>query len=41
MDTGTPVLESYVDKMPFEFTGILEKFTIELGKSGLTAVEKK
>lgn len=37
LDTGTPVLESYVDKMPFAFTGTLEKFVIELGQSGLTA----
>ena len=41
VDTGTPVLESYVDKMPFKFTGELKKFTIELGKSGLTASPEK
>ena len=29
-DTGTPVLEDYADKMPFRFTGKLEKLTIEL-----------
>ncbi len=29
-DTGTPVIEDYADKMPFEFTGRLEKLTIEL-----------
>jgi arylsulfatase len=33
LDTGTPVLETYVDKMPFKFTGDLKKFTIELGKT--------
>jgi arylsulfatase A-like enzyme len=40
-DTGTPVVEDYVDKMPFKFTGILKKVVIELGKSGLTASDKK
>jgi arylsulfatase len=29
-DTGTPVVEDYVDQMPFKFSGTLEKFTIEL-----------
>jgi arylsulfatase len=37
MDTGTPVVEDYVDKMPFKFSGELKKVVIELGKSGLTA----
>jgi arylsulfatase A-like enzyme len=32
-DTGTPVVEDYVNKMPFEFTGTLNKVVIELGKS--------
>ena len=36
-DTGTPVVEDYADKMPFSFTGKLDKLVIELGKSGLTA----
>jgi len=40
-DTGTPVVEDYVDKMPFEFTGDLKKVVIELGKSGLTASDEK
>ena len=30
LDTGTPVHETYLDKMPFAFTGTLGKFTIEL-----------
>ncbi len=30
MDTGTPVVEDYVNKMPFKFTGKLNKATIEL-----------
>ena len=29
-DTGTPVVEDYADKMPFRFTGKLDKFVIEL-----------
>lgn len=34
-DTGTPVLEEYEPRMPFRFTGRLEKVVIELGSSGL------
>jgi arylsulfatase len=40
-DTGTPVLEEYEAKMPFKFTGVLNKVVIELGKSGLTASDDK
>jgi hypothetical protein len=40
-DTGTPVVEDYVDKMPFKFTGVLKKVVIELGQSGLTARDEK
>jgi len=40
-DTGTPVVEDYTDKMPFKFTGVLNKVVIELGKSGLTASDEK
>ncbi len=29
-DTGTPVIEDYANKMPFKFTGKLEKVTVEL-----------
>jgi arylsulfatase len=29
-DTGTPVIEDYADKMPFRFTGKLDKVTVEL-----------
>jgi len=36
-DTGTPVVEDYVDRMPFEFTGDLKKVVIELGKSGVAS----
>jgi arylsulfatase len=42
LDTGTPVVEDYVDKMPFKFTGTLDKVVIELGQSGLaTAADMK
>jgi arylsulfatase len=41
MDTGTPVVEDYVDKMPFKFTGALKKVVINLGKSGLGAADQK
>ena len=40
-DTGTPVVEEYLVKMPFEFTGDLKKVVIELGQSGLTASDDK
>jgi arylsulfatase len=36
-DTGTPVVEDYVSKMPFAFTGTIEKIVVTLGQSGLTA----
>ena len=41
LDTGTPVVEDYVGKMPFKFTGSLKKVVIELGKSGLAANDQK
>jgi hypothetical protein len=31
-DTGTPVVEDYADKMPFRFTGTLNKLVIDLKK---------
>jgi arylsulfatase len=40
-DTGTPVVEDYLEKMPFKFTGDLKQVVIELGKSGLTASDDK
>lgn len=40
-DTGTPVVEDYVAKMPFKFTGVLKKVVIVPGKSGLTASDEK
>ena len=41
LDTGTPVIEDYVNKMPFKFTGDFRKVVIELGKSGLAAGDRK
>jgi len=41
MDTGTPVVEDYVSKMPFKFTGDLQRIVIELDQSGLTADDVK
>ena len=38
-DTGTPVVEEYEAKMPFKFTGTLNKVVVELGKSGLAAAD--
>jgi arylsulfatase len=40
-DTGTPVVEDYLPKMPFKFTGNLKEVVIELGKSGLAASDEK
>ncbi len=31
-DTGTPVIEDYANKMPFRFTGTLNKVVVTLGK---------
>jgi arylsulfatase A-like enzyme len=35
-DTGTPVIDEYDAKMPFKFTGTLNKVEIDLGADGLT-----
>src|SRR5262245_30731862 len=40
-DTGTPVVEDYVGKMPFAFTGTLRKFVVVLEPDELTAEERK
>jgi arylsulfatase len=40
-DTGTPVVEDYVNKMPFKFAGVLKKVEIKLGKSGLGLNDEK
>jgi arylsulfatase len=41
MDTGTPVVEDYVDKMPFAFTGTLKKFVVVLEPERLTPEERQ
>jgi len=38
-DTGTPVNEDY--KLPFKFTGQLEKVVIKLGTENLTEEQKR
>jgi Sulfatase len=40
-DTGTPVVEDYADKMPFRFTGTLNKFVIDLTPNPLTPAQTK
>jgi arylsulfatase len=35
-DTGTPVIDDYDARMPFKFSGALNKVEIELGPDGLT-----
>jgi hypothetical protein len=40
-DTGTPVVEDYVGKMPFSFTGTLKKFVVVLEPEKLTEEERK
>jgi arylsulfatase len=36
-DTGTPVVEDYAAKMPFKFTGTLDRFVIHLNETPLSA----
>ena len=40
-DTGTPVAEEYATKMPYQFTGTLQKFGVVLEPDKLTAEERK
>jgi len=40
-DTGTPVIEDYAEKMPFRFTGTLNKFVVVLDPSSLSPEEQK
>lgn len=40
-DTGTPVIEDYVDKMPFAFTGTLKKFMVVLQPQKLSPEERQ
>jgi arylsulfatase len=41
IDIGSPVIEDYATKMPFEFDGTLEKVVIELSESKLKASHEK
>ena len=41
LDMGTPVVEDYVDKMPFRFSGTLKKVIVVLEPSKLTDEERK
>jgi arylsulfatase len=40
-DTGTPVVEDYAAKMPYEFTGTLKKFAVVLEPENLSVEDKK
>jgi hypothetical protein len=40
-DTGTPVVEDYVAKMPYQFTGTLKKLVVVLEPDKLTDEERK
>jgi arylsulfatase len=40
-DTGTPVVEDYLDKMPYAFTGTLKKFAVILEPEKLSAEERE
>ena len=40
-DTGTPVVEDYVNDMPFQFTGTLKKFGVVLQPEKLPEEEKE
>jgi arylsulfatase len=40
-DTGTPVVEDYVDKMPYAFTGNLKKLVVVLEPEKLTSEQRE
>jgi len=40
-DTGTPVIDEYAAKMPFKFTGKLDKFTIHLEEPKLGSADEQ
>jgi hypothetical protein len=40
-DTGTPVIEDYADKVSFKFTGMLNRFVIDISPSTLTPAQAK
>jgi arylsulfatase A-like enzyme len=39
-DTGSPVIDEYDARMPFKFTGTLEKVVIKLGPDMLTSIQR-
>ena len=39
-DTGTPVVEDYVDKMPYAFTGTLKKLAVVVEPEKLSDEER-
>ena len=41
MDTGTPVVDDYESKMPFKFSGKLDKVQIKLGPTNLSAADRE
>jgi arylsulfatase len=41
MDLGTPVIEDYADKMPFRFTGTIDKVVVDLKPSALSDADLK
>ena len=40
-DTGPPVVEDYVDKMPYRFSGALKKFVVVLEPQNLSEEERR
>jgi arylsulfatase len=40
MDSGSPVIDEYAEKMPFKFTGMLRKVEIKLDEGKLTFKER-
>ena len=40
-DTGTPVIEDYAAKVPYRFSGTLDKFTIHLEPSQLSSTDEQ
>ena len=41
MDTGTPVVEEYLSRMPFEFTGTLDRVVVKLGRAAWPRRDEK
>jgi len=41
LDTGTPVVEDYADKMPFRYAGTLRKFLVVLQPEKLSEEDQR